>query len=214
MSQDVGHTEKHFEPVDTSYDYKSEPRITEGSLEDIRLDRNGHVLRPVPSSSPLDPLNWSKAKKHTCLAIVAVYYFLFTLLTTITIPTFAGLQAKFDVSYSQVNYTLAVPALGLAVGHLFFSPWAFIVGRRLVFLVSCVIALAASIGSAASKSYGGYMASRFIQGFAVSPAATVGLMIIDDLYFEHERGQKVGIWCLGKWSSTEIPRYWADAYSH
>lgn len=40
------------------------------------------------------------------------------------------------------------------------------------------------------------MAARFFQGFGVSPAATVGLMIISDLYFEHERGQKVGIWCL------------------
>lgn len=66
----------------------------------------------------------------------------------------------------------------------------------MVLLISCVVALVASIGSAVSKSYSGYMAARFFQGFGVSPAATVGLMIINDLYFEHERGQKVGIWCL------------------
>lgn len=82
------------------------------------------------------------------------------------------------------------------MGHLFFSPFAPVFGRRIVFLVSCLVALGASIGSALSTSYSGYMAARFFQGFGVSPAATVGLMIIDDLYFEHERGQKVGIWCL------------------
>lgn len=187
-----------------------------GGLEEIKVDKNGNVLRPTPSSSPLDPLNWSKSKKHTCLTIVAAYYFLFTLLTTVTVPTFAGLQTKLNISYSQVNYTVAVPALGLAIGHLFFSPWAFIVGRRLVFLISCIVAIVASIGSAVATSYGGYMAARFFQGFGVSPAATVGLMIIDDLYFEHERGQKVGIWCLGKFLHPKTTTSVADEnlYSH
>lgn len=63
-------------------------------------------------------------------------------------------------------------------------------------LVSCLVSLAASIGSALAPGYSGYLAARFFQGFGVSPAATVGLMIIDDLYFEHERGQKIGIWTL------------------
>lgn len=40
------------------------------------------------------------------------------------------------------------------------------------------------------------MAARFFQGLGVSPAATVGLAIINDLFFEHERGQKVGMWVL------------------
>jgi MFS family permease len=30
----------------------------------------------------------------------------------------------------------------------------------------------------------------------VSPASNVGLAIINDLFFEHERGQKVGLWVL------------------
>jgi MFS family permease len=36
----------------------------------------------------------------------------------------------------------------------------------------------------------------FFQGFGVAPASTVGLAIINDLFFEHERGQKVGMWTL------------------
>jgi MFS family permease len=38
--------------------------------------------------------------------------------------------------------------------------------------------------------------ARFFQGFGVSPAATVGMAIINDLFFEHERGQKIGLWVL------------------
>ncbi|KAK2595454.1 hypothetical protein QQS21_006794 [Conoideocrella luteorostrata] len=40
------------------------------------------------------------------------------------------------------------------------------------------------------------MAARFFQGLGVSPASNVGLAVINDLFFEHERGQKVGLWVL------------------
>jgi hypothetical protein len=60
------------------------------------------------------------------------------------------------------------------------------------------------------------MAARFFQGFGVSPAATVGMAIgkvplhslenrdggtdstskVNDLFFDYERGQKLGLWVL------------------
>lgn len=58
------------------------------------------------------------------------------------------------------------------------------------------MAFGATIGAAKASDYGGYMAARFFQGLGVSPGATVGLAVINDMFFEHERGQKVGIWVL------------------
>ena len=40
------------------------------------------------------------------------------------------------------------------------------------------------------------MAARFFQGFGVSPGATVGLAVINDMFFESERGRKTGLWVL------------------
>ena len=40
------------------------------------------------------------------------------------------------------------------------------------------------------------MAARFFQGFGVSPGATVGMAVVGDLFFEYERGQKLGLWVL------------------
>jgi MFS family permease len=40
------------------------------------------------------------------------------------------------------------------------------------------------------------MAARFSQGIGASPAATVGLSIINDLSFEHERGFRIGLWVM------------------
>lgn len=111
-------------------------------------------------------------------------------------PSFPTLQDEFGASLEQINWTVAIPALGLAVGPLIWSSPADIIGRRPIFILGTIMALAATIGAALAPNYSGYMAARFFQGLGVSPAATVGLAIINDIFFEHERGQKVGMWVL------------------
>ncbi|KAI9795401.1 MAG: hypothetical protein M1833_007189 [Piccolia ochrophora] len=167
-----------------------------GETADVGITKHGVRVHPQPTSDPLDPLNWSAWRKNTILGIVMFMYFMFTYITTTTVPSFPEIQEFFGISISQVNWTVAIPALGLSVGPLFWSSLADIYGRRIIFIIGTVIALASSIGAGGAKSFGGYMAARFFQGFGVSPAATVGLAIINDLFFEHERGQKVGLWVL------------------
>jgi MFS family permease len=160
------------------------------------ITKDGLRLHPQPTSDPLDPLNWTSFQKHGILAIIMFFYFLFTFITTATVPSFPDLQEIFNISYSQVNWTVAIPALGLAVGPLIWSSLADIYGRRVVFLIGTLMAFAATIGAAEAKDYGGYMAARFFQGLGVAPASTVGLAAINDMFFEHERGQKIGLWVL------------------
>lgn len=121
---------------------------------------------------------------------------MFTYVTTNTVPSFPELQESLGISYAQVNWTVALPALGLAIGPLFWSSFADIFGRRVIFITGTVIALAATIGAGSAKNYSGYMAARFFQGFGVSPGATVGMAVIGDMFFDYERGQKLGLWVL------------------
>ncbi|KAL4988720.1 major facilitator superfamily domain-containing protein [Aspergillus falconensis] len=65
-----------------------------------------------------------------------------------------------------------------------------------MFIVGTLIALASTIGAAAAENYGGYMAARFFQGFGVSPGSSVGMAVVNDLFFDYERGQKLGLWVL------------------
>jgi MFS family permease len=102
---------------------------------------------------------------------------LFTYLTTTTVPSFTEIQDQYQISYSQVNWTVAIPALGLSVGPLLWSSLGDIYGRRAVFLTGTLIALVSTIGAAAADNYSGYMAARFFQGFGVSPASTVGMAV-------------------------------------
>lgn len=121
---------------------------------------------------------------------------MFTYITTTTVPSFPILQEKYGINLAQVNWTVAVPALGLSLGPLVWASPADIIGRRPIFILGTVVAFASTIAAALAPSYGGYMAARFFQGFGVSPASNVGLAIIDDIFFEHERGQKTGLWVL------------------
>lgn len=123
-------------------------------------------------------------------------YFMFTYITTTTVPSFPQLEDEYSISLAQVNWTVAIPALGLSLGPLIWSSPADIIGRRPIFILGTIMALAATIGAALAPTYSSYMAARFFQGFGVSPASNVGLAIINDVFFEHERGQKVGLWVL------------------
>ncbi|KAE8340382.1 hypothetical protein BDV24DRAFT_164349 [Aspergillus arachidicola] len=160
------------------------------------VERDGVKIHPPPTSDPLDPLNWSRVQKHSILGIVMLKYFLFTYITTTTVPSFLEIQSQFNINYSQVNWTVAIPALGLSVGPLFWSSLSDIYGRRIVFMIGTAISLVATIGAAVADTYGGYMTARFFQGFGVSPGSTVGMAVVNDLFFDYERGQKLGLWVL------------------
>lgn len=121
---------------------------------------------------------------------------MFTYITTTTVPSFPALQDAYHVGAEQVNWTVAIPALGLSLGPLLWASPADIIGRRPILILGTVMALASTIGAALAPTYSGYMAARFFQGLGVSPAANVGLAVINDLFFEHERGLKVGLWVL------------------
>ncbi|KAJ5342489.1 Major facilitator superfamily domain general substrate transporter [Penicillium brevicompactum] len=176
-------------------------------LYNAAVNKNGIKLHPQPTADSLDPLNWSSLQKHAILSIVMLNlsitdrretfrYFLFTYLTTTTVPSFVEIQNQFQITYSQVNWTLAVPALGLSVGPLIWSSLGDIYGRRVVFIVGTTISLISTVGAAVADTYSGYMAARFFQGFGVSPASTVGMAVVNDLFFDYERGQKLGLWVL------------------
>jgi MFS family permease len=168
-----------------------------GIITNVRLDPFGNPLQPDPTSDPLDPLNWSLVQKYVIIVIVCINYFLFTYLTTAPTLSFPLLQEQFAATYTEVNWTFAIPSLGLAVGPLFWSSFADTYGRRIVMISGTALALLSSgCTSMHDITINQYMAARFFQGFGAAPAATVGLSIIQDLSWEHERGFRVGLWVL------------------
>ena len=178
-------------PMDSTLDAET------GKTNSARLDEFGKLLVPTPTSDPLDPLNWTNVQKYTIMSIVCFSYFLLTYFTTAPVPSFTLLQLQFNATYSQVNWTLAIPCLGLATGPLLLSALGDIYGRRVVMIVGTMVALVSSgCTSIHGISFTGYLVARFFQGFGIGPAANIGLSIVNDISWEHERGFRVGLWAM------------------
>ncbi|KID98765.1 Major facilitator superfamily domain, general substrate transporter, partial [Metarhizium majus ARSEF 297] len=198
ISKTIQHGSNHEKPavVTDSAGSNADASPSHETTEFV-LSKDGFKLFPQPIlGDHLDPLNWSFAQKHTILAIIMSIYFMFTFITTTTVPSFPELEENYSASLEQMNWTVAIPALGLAVGPLLWASPADIIGRRPIIILGTAMALASTVGAALAPNYSGYMAARFFQGLGVSPASNVGLAVINDLFFEHERGQKVGLWVL------------------
>lgn len=56
--------------VDKVLNEKAPIDHSEGHASDFAVLKDGITTHPLPTADPLDPLNWSFAKKHTILAIV------------------------------------------------------------------------------------------------------------------------------------------------
>lgn len=194
MSPEADSTEK--KPVMAEPPAKIQP-VDVGVIYHLPVEARDEPLMPAPTKDPLDPLNWSKLRKYNIIAIVCFFYFLLTYLTTAPVPSFSLLEEQFDASYNQVNWSFGISAFGLAFGPLVTSSLAETYGRRVVTIVATATAvLASGCTSIKGQSIGQYMAARFFQGFAAGPAANVGLSIINDISWEHERGYRIGLWAM------------------
>ncbi|GAM33406.1 MFS transporter [Talaromyces pinophilus] len=162
----------------------SQPVTAPAILE--KLDPKGNPLIPTPTSDFKDPLNWTLLRKSTCLFIVVYSYFMLTYFTTAPIPSFSYLEEQLNINYSQVSWSFALPCLGLALGPLL------------------VAVVASGCTSIKTINFGGYMAARFFQGLGAGPSANIGLVIIHDISFEHERGLRVGMWTIAANAGTVL----------
>ncbi|RAK95300.1 putative MFS transporter [Aspergillus ibericus CBS 121593] len=146
------------------------------------------MLNPVPSSDPNEPLNWSTARK--------ICNFTLVLAVTAAIFTALSIQAIFwqlmvvdlNVTYAQLNRTMSVNFVGLAMGCIFFIPLAKKFGRRPVYLASTALMLATSFWSANLNSLTELYATNLLQGLAGATNESIVQITIADLFFVHHRG--------------------------
>lgn len=171
--------------------------VEQGSIAATALDPFGKPLEPRPTTDSFDPLNWPNSRKYSIIAIVCLSYFLMIYAVAAPIVSFTQLQTKFNATYTEINWTFAITNLGTSVGPLFHSSLGDIIGRRTVLILGTALSIVATGCSALPNiTIEGYSAARFFQVFGATPAITIGLAIINDLSWQHERGFRVGLWVL------------------
>lgn len=169
---------------------------TEGTVQLRRgLGDSSLVLVPRPSDSdPNDPLRWPRWKKHVAFSSVCAFTFLTNYGIGGLAPAFYILSLEFDKTMTETSALLLWPILVLGVFNFFWVPVANYWGKRPVFVVASCLLCACFLWGAVSSSFDSLLWSNVVAAFAGSSTEALGASIVNDLYFLHERGAKMGIY--------------------
>ncbi|KAH8890242.1 putative MFS transporter [Thozetella sp. PMI_491] len=161
----------------------------------------GQALFPVPSADPNDPLQWPAYKKNMILLCCALFSFLGN--TALLGPSvYIGIFSKqFGVDPNTAAGLINYPNLAFGFGSLVLVPLYRKIGRRPVMLLSMIFYSAGLIGASQATTYSGLMGARVVHAFGSGVCEALPVQLVNDVFFLHERGKKIGWYttalCLG-----------------
>ncbi|KAL7904448.1 MFS general substrate transporter [Trichoderma velutinum] len=141
--------------------------------------------------SPNDSGNskgWSKAYKWYCTMVVAFTCFSVTLASVVITADIPGIMEQFNVSEEVALLTISLFVVGFGVGPMVFAPLSEVLGRRVIYASTLLVAVILIIPCALANNIGMLLACRAIDGIAFSaPMTLVGGTLVD-MWDHQERG--------------------------
>lgn len=177
----------------------------------------GQALFPVPSLDPNDPLQWPNWKKTMILVICAIYSFLGN--SALLGPSvYIGIYAEqFHISPTKASGLISYANLAYGFGSLILVPLYLKIGRRPVMLGSLIFFCAGLIGASQCNTFGSLMACRVLHGFGSGVCEALPVQLVNDIFFLHERGKRLGYYtvalCLGSTGPLYAGYMLAGGYS-
>ncbi|PSN72374.1 MFS general substrate transporter [Corynespora cassiicola Philippines] len=167
----------------------------------------GQALYPVPADDPNDPLQWSNTKKSLILLVVSIYSFLANsalLGPSVYIALYAEL---FHITPTKASDLVNYPNLAFGFGSLILVPLYLKFGRRPVMLGSLVLFAGGLIGASQATTFGGLMVARVIHGFGSGVCEALPVQLVNDIFFLHERGKRIGYYTVALCFGSTGPLY-------
>jgi DHA1 family bicyclomycin/chloramphenicol resistance-like MFS transporter len=111
----------------------------------------------------------------------------------ILVPAIPGMAAKLATDPANVQLTVSLYLMGLAVAQLVFGPLSDRLGRRPVVLAGLALATVASGAALLTTTVFGLVAARIVQSLGASTGQTIGRAIIRDLYDREHAASMIGL---------------------
>ncbi|MCJ1443301.1 MAG: hypothetical protein MMC23_003799 [Stictis urceolatum] len=111
-------------------------------------------------------------------------------------PALVPLAKAFHITSQQASYQTTTAIITAGVFPVLWTPLANVYGRRPVYLTTTLIGIIATIGSGTATTWAGLLTSRAFSGAATSAAMALGAATVNDMFFLHERGAKMGVWTV------------------
>jgi multidrug resistance protein len=140
--------------------------------------------------------NWPQWFKWVVLMQVSFLAFLGPFNSAVVNPALVPLTKLFHVPVTDGPYQTTTVIVAVGVAPLFWTPLANIYGRRPIYIISMLIGIGATIGSGAAKSWSGLIVARAFSGIGCGSAMAIGVATVNDIFFLHERGTKMGVWTV------------------
>ncbi|PYH46261.1 MFS transporter [Aspergillus saccharolyticus JOP 1030-1] len=164
----------------------------------------GEIIKPVRSAltgveeewklvtfsidDPENPKNWSKAYKWYCTMVVSFTCFVVAFASSVVTADIEGPSETFGVSNEVSLLVVTVFVIGFGVGPMAFAPLSEMVGRRLVYAVTMLLAVIFVIPCAVAPNIATLIVCRAIDGIAFSAPMTLVGGTLSDLWKNEERG--------------------------
>ncbi|KAH7146509.1 major facilitator superfamily domain-containing protein [Dactylonectria macrodidyma] len=155
------------------------------------------VLVPTPSTDPRDPLNLPEWRKIVLVVNVSVFAATATLMASSFGAILPVVEAEYDHD-SRTSDLITYPALFIGLGNFIFVPVAHAIGRRPIYLLSLLLLVTCCIWCAFSKSLSSHIAGRNIMSLAAGQAEALCPIMVQEVYFLHERGSKIAWFCAAQ----------------
>ncbi|KAG2132064.1 major facilitator superfamily domain-containing protein [Suillus clintonianus] len=171
--------------------------IPDDNLED-KISEKLEQLEDEWQDDPINPRNWSPAKKWTTTLIGAFYTFVTPLASTIMAPGLPDLAIKYGITDPTITaLTLSIFLLSFAIGPLFAAPLSEVYGRVWVLHLSNLLFLVCNLGCALSPNTTSLIVFRFLAGFAGSAPVAIGGGVVSDLFSERDRAWAMAVYNVG-----------------
>jgi MFS family permease len=160
------------------------------------------VLLPQPSQHFDDPLNWSRKRKIWCAIWLIIAVFSADISSTLLSPALLMISAETGIPLSTLNSGVGVQYLFFGWSNVIWQPLGLHYGRRPIILLGALGLLLCGLWTSYVKSSGEWYINRILVGAFYGPIETLIEVSIADIFFAHERGFWIGIYC---WILFGIP---------
>lgn len=189
----------------------------EEEIEQKRKERDPYYVTWESHDDPMNPQNWSTAKKWSVLVLVSMI----TLVVTFSSSVFSGatmvVSMNYGISLETAELGTGLYLIGFGIGPLFFGPLSEAFGRTPVYMVSFLGFLLSQLGPAVGQNIQAILICRFFSGFfGASPLSNAGGSVSDmfsalDRTLSFPFFAAVSMCC--SMAGTNFLTYIADAFS-
>ncbi len=112
------------------------------------------------------------------------------------LPTLPAIGADLNASPAATQATVAAFLAGMAIGQVFYGPWADRVGRRPPILIGTAIFAVASVACALAPTIEFLLAGRFVQALGACAGGVVARAVVRDLFDHTETARMLSLMML------------------